>query len=78
MTASEIPHRREARRKTRSPQRTITLHELNRLAWCNSKKLPQTVNIGGVRHQWVGIGWVAEGDPDGTEIVVVEDDAVRA
>lgn len=54
------------------PRRTIQADELRRLAFCNSKKLPQVVEWEGRRRQWVGIGWVDEGKPTGREVLVVD------
>ena len=51
--------------------KTIKRAELCRLAFCNSDRLPQVINDGGVRKQWVGIGWVNDGRANGTEEVVV-------
>ena len=51
----------------------ITRSELARLTFCNSKKLPVAVNDGGVRKEWVGIGWVEDGKPHGDEVIVIED-----
>ena len=53
--------------------KTITRSELARLTFCNSKKLPLAVNDGGVRKEWVGIGWVEDGKPHGDEVIVIED-----
>ena len=53
--------------------KTITRSELARLTFCNSKKLPVAVNDGGVRKEWVGIGWVEDGKPHGDEVIVIED-----
>jgi hypothetical protein len=39
-------------------QKTITIEELKRLQFCNSKKLPQKVNHDGIVKEWVGIGWI--------------------
>ena len=52
----------------------ITREELHKMSWLNSKAMPQTVNDGGVRKQWVGIGWVLEGPADGTEEAKVLED----
>jgi hypothetical protein len=56
-----------------SEQRTITRSELARLAFCNSKKLPLVVNDNGIRKEWVGIGWIANGKPRGDEILVIDE-----
>jgi len=37
---------------------TIPMADLRRLAFCNSPKLPEYVNVNGTRMHWVGIGWV--------------------
>jgi len=55
-------------------RRTITFSELKRLSVCNSDDLPDPVEMGGQRRTWVGIGWVNEGDADGSEVLVTEDD----
>jgi hypothetical protein len=54
-------------------QQTITRKEVVRMASINSPRLPQTVNDGGERKQWVGIGWVTEGPADGTEEAIIVD-----
>lgn len=54
-----------------SKQKTITRSELARLAFCNSKKLPLAVNDNGVRKEWVGVGWIENGEPHGDEALVV-------
>jgi hypothetical protein len=53
--------------------KTVTFAELQRLAFCNSKKLPQRVVIDGVVKEWVGIGWITlEGEkPLATDVRVV-------
>ena len=51
----------------------IAFSELRRLEFANSKRLPQTININGERHQWVGIGWVNEGELHGDEVLVIDD-----
>jgi len=53
-------------------RRTIGREELARLAFCNSTKLPWTIELDGNRYQWVGIGWVNEGEPRGDEVLVVD------
>lgn len=53
-------------------QRTITRSQLSRLSICNSKKLPLSVNDGGLRKEWVGIGWIETGEPHGDEVLVIE------
>ena len=37
-------------------------------------KLPAPISLRGRRMRWVGIGWVDEGEADGTEPLFVEDD----
>lgn len=55
-------------------KKTITFSELRRLSVVNSKKLPQHVNVGGIRRQWVGIGWIeCREEPKPIDPVVVED-----
>lgn len=56
-----------------SGQKTITRSGLERLTFCNSKKLPLAVNDGGVRKEWVGIGWIENGKPHGDEVLLIED-----
>lgn len=58
-------------KKSPPQRRTITLSELRRLSFCNSDKLPQTVQAMGRRKQWVGIGWVDEGPSDGKEEAIL-------
>jgi hypothetical protein len=66
-------HDAEERRKDRVLSRpTISRDDLARLSFCNSIDLPPVVNIGGERHQWVGIGWVNEGQLHGDEVEVTE------
>jgi len=55
-----------------SEQKTITRSELARLTFCNSKKLPPAVDDGGVRKEWVGIGWIENGKPHGDEVLVID------
>jgi hypothetical protein len=43
-----------------------------RLAFGNSKGLPFAVNDGGVRKEWVGIGWLEDGKPRGDEVFVLD------
>lgn len=62
------------KRKT-AIRKTIRREALSRLAFCNSKRLPQVVEMDGKRLQWVGIGWVDEGDPHGNEVLVVNDES---
>lgn len=54
-------------------QKTITFSELKRLSFCNSKKLPKTVNMFGKRWHWVGVGWVDEGKATGKEVKIIDD-----
>lgn len=56
-----------------SGQKAITRSELARLAFCNSNKLPLAVNDGGVRKEWVGIGWIEDGKPRGDEVLVIDE-----
>ena len=66
--------RRRNRPRSREPKaKTITFSELKRLSFANSERLPQVINLNGVRKQWVGIGWVDEGELKGDEVLVVED-----
>lgn len=66
MTYHEPPEGRE----------TITFSELKRLSVCNSDKIPEYVEVGGKRMQWVGIGWCDCGPARGNEIVVTEDNGL--
>ena len=54
-------------------QKTITRSELAQLTFCNSKRLSLAVNDGGVRKEWVGIGWIEDGKPHGDEVLVITD-----
>jgi hypothetical protein len=58
--------------KKTGKRKTISARTLQLLSFCNSKKLPRAVVMGGVRHEWVGIGWVPVGKPTGREVVVVD------
>ncbi len=53
---------------------TIRVSELRHLAFCNADTLPHTVEHDGKRKHWVGIGWVDEGKPKGTEVLVIDDE----
>jgi hypothetical protein len=70
----ECPRMPHKRRVTilGSKQKTMTRSNLIRLAFCNSKKLPLVVNDGGVRKEWVGIGWIASGKLRGDEVLVID------
>ena len=50
----------------------IKFAELQRLAFCNSDKMPSYLEIEGRRKEWVGIGFVDLGEADGTEVLVVD------
>jgi len=66
--------RAKPRPRIRNPkQKTITRSELTRLTLCNSKRLSLAVNDGGVRKEWVGIGWIEDGKPHGDEVLVIAD-----
>jgi hypothetical protein len=67
-----MPPSKKSKPKART-RKTIKFSELKRLSFCNSKKLPQVVNIEGHRMRWVGIGWVDEGELEGDEVEVVDD-----
>lgn len=65
--------RRVLMKNKKRKRKTITRRELIMLSCINSKRLPHVVNIDGHRHQWVGIGWVNEGEPlHGDEVLVVD------
>ena len=53
--------------------RTIERERLARLSFTNSPKLPLVVSDGGVRKEWVGIGWVEDGPSRGDEVVVLDE-----
>lgn len=65
-------------------RKTIEFSELQKLSSINGKKLhrfsgkgrPPAVSIAGVRHEYVGIGWVEIGPEQGDEPMVVEDGKV--
>lgn len=59
------------KRAKRTP--TISRDKLSKMCVVNSKKIPATVNDGGQRKRWVGIGWVTEGPANGTEEAKVVD-----
>ena len=52
-------------------KKTIYIETLQRLAFCNSDKLPQVINDEGRRKRWVGIGWVDDGPATGSETEVI-------
>lgn len=52
-------------------QKTIQRDELARLAFRNSRRLPQAIDEDGVRYEWVGIGWIDCGKARGDEVKVV-------
>lgn len=54
-------------------RKTIEFKDLQTLSVVNSPKLPKAVDVAGVRKEWVGIGWVEVGKPEGDEVIVVED-----
>jgi hypothetical protein len=56
----------------KTTEKTITWTELRRLAFCNSKELPEVVNHDGRAKRWVGIGWVEEGPATEDMVKVVE------
>lgn len=56
--------------KTKKKTKTIDRDELCRMAFLNSRRMPQIINDNGVRKRWVGIGWVDEGKPTGRETIV--------
>ncbi len=52
-------------------RKTITWAELERLQFCNSKKLPQRVIVNGVLKAWTGIGWITlDEKPKPTDVAV--------
>ena len=65
-----LPEGNMAKKKKKS--RTIKFSKLQRLSFCNSKKMPLTVNLNGRRKHWVGIGWVDEGEATGREVKVID------
>lgn len=52
-------------------RKTIDVETLQRLAFCNSKNLPQIINDEGRRKLWVGVGWVDDGPATGNETEVI-------
>jgi hypothetical protein len=75
-TTDKEPARMPLKRRVKirgSEQKTISRSDLARLTFCNSKKLPLAVNDGGVRKEWVGIGWIACGKPRGDEVLVIDE-----
>lgn len=55
----------------RKRRKTISIGTLARLSFCNSRKMPQVVNDGGRRKEWVGIGWIDVGPATGREVLVI-------
>jgi hypothetical protein len=63
---------------THTKQKKITRERLARLAFCNSKELPELISVQGRRKRWVGIGWVDEGPATGYEhALVIDNDTPR-
>lgn len=56
-------------------RQVIARNLLIRLSIINSKHMPTVINDRGIRKQWVGIGWVDEGELDGDEVLVYDEDA---
>jgi hypothetical protein len=52
-------------------RKMITVDELRRMLPEERDKLPSPAAHKGVRRRWVGIGWVDEGEADGTEPLVL-------
>lgn len=63
---------RATKSQTAAVGKTIEFAELKRLSFANSPRLPEFVNVGGARMQWIGIGWFDCGKAHGDEVVVVE------
>jgi len=53
--------------------KTIKRDVVARLAFCNSKKLPDFVFDGRTRKEWTGIGWIEvhEQDPQKGDVVII-------
>lgn len=49
---------------------SLTKGELNRLVNINSPDIPDTIEVGGIRKRWTGVGWVDEGKPKGDEVLI--------
>lgn len=61
-------------KKPTKRRKTITVEELSRLSFCNSKKLPLYINDGGIRKHWIGIGWIAQGKATGREVKLIREE----
>lgn len=64
---------RAAAKKPKEEQRKVKRADIARMSFTNSPRIPKTVNDGGRRKRWVGIGWVDEGPANGREAAVLED-----
>ena len=51
-----------APKKAKPRRKTIKFDELQRLSFCNSKRLPQRIVHDGKVKEWVGIGWITPND----------------
>ena len=62
------------KKKKVKKQKTIKFSELKVLCFCNSKRLPSRILVGGKPREWTGFSWIEldDDDIDGTEVEVVE------
>jgi hypothetical protein len=59
-------------KKQAKKRKTIKFSKLKRLCFCNSKKIPDFIEIGGRRKEWCGFGWIDLQNATGTETLVVD------
>jgi len=61
-----------APKKAKPRKKTIKFAELQRLTFCNSKRLPHRIVHEGEIKEWVGIGWITLNDQtkNGKEVYV--------
>lgn len=53
---------------------TLTVTKLHSMSAESKDDLPGPADHNGVRKHWVGIGWICEGQADGTEPLLIVDD----
>ena len=57
----------------RTEPKFITRKDLALLCTSGSAEIPHAINDGGVRYEWVGIGWVRVSPAHGNEVRVQDD-----
>lgn len=46
--------------------------DLRLLCYSNGKRTLPQIEVGGIRHEWVGFGWVEDGPAKGTEALMLD------